>query len=131
MVTYLASQTAVSSQKKSIALKDIEDLMRKRLFECYIQIPANLYDSFHSILLRATVDTFAADPEKLSETGLLHSQVGDIAPSYPFDFWNKTSLANGMSIDVAKLSGAQNWRIGRVMNTEGKVLEELVCVILI
>jgi hypothetical protein len=126
MVTYLASQTAVSGQRKSISLKDREDLVRKRLFECYIQIPANLYSSFHSILLRATVDTFAQDPEKISDIGLLHLQVGDIAPTYPFDFWNKTSLANGMRIDVAKLSGAQSWRIGRVMDTEGKVLEELV-----
>lgn len=126
MVTYLASQTSVSGQRKSAVLKDQQDLVRKRLFECYIQIPANLYASFHSILLRATVDTFALDPEKTSDIGLLQGQVGDIAPTYPFDFWNTTSLANGMRIDVAKISGAQSWRIGCVMNTEGKALEELV-----
>lgn len=113
-------------QKKSITLKDKEDTLRKRLYECYSKIPPELYDSFHGIVLRAAVDSFAIDPEKDCERGLLFSKVGDVAPGHPFEFWSRNSLADGMRIDVARSSGAQSWLNDRIPNTEGCSLEELV-----
>ncbi|KAJ3381907.1 hypothetical protein HDU92_005075 [Lobulomyces angularis] len=137
LATYLTAPSSIqqvpvglaanSVQRSQVTFLDRENAIRFRLFRCYSYIPTNLYETTHAILLKATIETFALDPEKTVDRGALANQVGD-KPNGNFEFWGQTSLANGFKIDVAKSSGAECRGIGMVLSKDiqNKVIEELI-----
>lgn len=119
-----------SSQQKSgpITFLDRENMVRKRLFDCFILIPTKYYETLFSVLLKATMESFSTDPEKVPDhRGALASQVGEKGNT-TIDFWGVTSLVKGMNANVSSYIQAEDRGIGRVMvrDIEVQVLEELV-----
>ncbi len=111
-------------------------MIRKRLFQCFEFLPVNIYETTQPIILKAAIDSFAFDPEKMLDRGSLAMQIGILpnndthgfSGSNGFDYWGTSTLASKNGIDVAMSSGAEDRGIGKLMAKDVfvKPLEDLV-----
>ncbi|KAJ3277917.1 hypothetical protein HK104_002844, partial [Borealophlyctis nickersoniae] len=113
---------AITPQK----LTQSEHLLRKRLFQCYAALPPATYETTFSILLRATMDAFAPDPDKTPAgppgAGAAHGAGPGVEGSIV------TSFLKGLEADVANGTGAEDRGIGRafVKDTDVQKIENLL-----
>ncbi|KAL5034281.1 hypothetical protein BDV3_003842 [Batrachochytrium dendrobatidis] len=109
-------------------LYDRECQLRRRLFQCYSAInPSSVYDISYVQLMKATIDTFALDPDKADRfsgvSGALIKENGHAIESV-----FSTSLISNYTISVAAESEAEDRGISRVMvqDTDVQGLEDLI-----
>lgn len=107
-----------------LRLYEHECLLKKRLFQCFVQlgVPQN-YDSIFTVLMKFTIDTFAADPEKLERFPLLHKD-----GSAPIQAVMAASLVSGNEYFIAQTSGAEERNISNLISkdTDLQKLEDLI-----
>ena len=93
-----------------------ECLLKSRMFACLQLLPSNIYENMFGIVLRASVGTFAVDPDKIdrflatvtSKDGpLFGSTASKDTSALCIESVYSTSLVTKYSINVAKNSGAE------------------------
>ena len=109
----LDTKTPSSLQKK---LYDRECLLKARLFACFqIIVPSTLVESMFGNILRATIGTFAVDPDKIDrflattneKDGAIFAAKAKDASTLCIESTYPTSLATNHGVAVATGSGAE------------------------
>ncbi|KAI8819328.1 armadillo-type protein [Fimicolochytrium jonesii] len=111
----------------------MENFLKKRLFLCFkVLSPPSTFELSFSVLLRASLDVFAPDPEKnqdrlLTAMGYAPEKPGAVLqpgsqPSFT------TSLVQGSVVRIAHEAGAEDRGIAAVLNndTDMQLLEDLL-----
>ncbi|TPX44962.1 hypothetical protein SeMB42_g03131 [Synchytrium endobioticum] len=108
--TYPISQQSavptVPNTTNNAKLVDREHTVRRRLFQCFTLLPPSTYETIFPVLIKATQDVFAREPEKLAST--LPTGPVDKGASVAIDSTSLTSLTRGLVINVASDSGAED-----------------------
>lgn len=108
----------------------MENFLRKRLFLCFKALaPPSTYEMSYSLLLRASLEVFAPDPEKSNERLPVSAPPSPDkgAQASPQQFM-VTSLLQGSVVEVASAVRAEDRGIAKILNrdTDVQVLENLV-----
>ncbi|KND00764.1 uncharacterized protein SPPG_03877 [Spizellomyces punctatus DAOM BR117] len=107
----------------------MESFLRRRLFVCFkVLNPPATYEMSYSLLLRAALDVFAPDPEKMQERFGPPPTSPDKANQAAAQQSLLTSLLEGSVVHVASTLGAEDRGIARVLNrdTDVQALENLI-----
>ncbi|KAJ3091723.1 hypothetical protein HK102_013667 [Quaeritorhiza haematococci] len=111
---------------------EIENVLRKNLFQCYACIqPASIYDTTYALLMKAVVDAFAPESDKTMErlVGVVMPSNDKNASVPAIDPLAVTSFMKGLRVDVAGHVGAEDrGGIERALFREGdfQAVEEML-----
>lgn len=115
----------VPPSKNTIMFAEKELSMKRRLFACYSNLNTKLFDSSHHLLLRLAIETFAPEPDKVSDRGALISLI-DKSSAQVFDYYSSNSLN-----DISRNNVSDGIGIRFFKDSQVKIFEDVVYQLLI
>jgi hypothetical protein len=114
--TIYPAAVSLSGDALQMRFIDREALIKVRLLKCYALIDPSHYEPMHSQLLKFTIDNFLPDPDRPDRWASSQLSSGDKTQNLDIPIEN--SLFEGLIINVAKFSGAEDRGVGEALKPE-------------